>query len=323
MASYVYSVATDTANGSVNATHLHNEIVYSGIGTNLTTITVVLDVLTINFSIALTTDQHNLLTIVVNCHTGIAPTPGDLPGILEVTGTGSAGISAPGVVTIQGITSGVAVPITGSISATNPSVSAIAAAPPWYGTYVAGSVTTGAPTYTTGQLNALSLTTAGRLRIDGSGTTQPVSGTVTATNPSVNTVDVATPGSATFIGGAVATSAPTYVNGNMSALSLTTGGLLRTDGSGVTQPVSASSLPLPTGASTEATLALIKAKTDNLDVALSTRTSLRILKMLRVRWLPLRAERGQFNLVTLPIQRLGWLLLLKVVILQSLVQVAL
>ncbi|GEM_PF-4109839 len=39
-----------------------------------------------------------------------------------------------------------------------------------------------------------------------------------------------------------------------------------------TQPVSASSLPLPSGASTEATLALIKAKTDNLDVALSTRT---------------------------------------------------
>lgn len=43
------------------------------------------------------------------------------------------------------------------------------------------------------------------------------------------------------------------------------------DGSGVTQPVSAAALPLPTGASTEATLAAIKAKTDNLDVALSTR----------------------------------------------------
>jgi hypothetical protein len=38
------------------------------------------------------------------------------------------------------------------------------------------------------------------------------------------------------------------------------------------QIVSATSWPLPTGASTEATLALIKAKTDNLDVALSTRT---------------------------------------------------
>lgn len=39
-----------------------------------------------------------------------------------------------------------------------------------------------------------------------------------------------------------------------------------------TQPISAASLPLPSGASTEATLALIKAKTDNLDVLLSTRT---------------------------------------------------
>lgn len=38
-----------------------------------------------------------------------------------------------------------------------------------------------------------------------------------------------------------------------------------------TQPVSAASLPLPAGAATEATLTLIKAKTDNLDVALSTR----------------------------------------------------
>lgn len=37
-------------------------------------------------------------------------------------------------------------------------------------------------------------------------------------------------------------------------------------------PVTAISLPLPIGASTETTLALIKAKTDNIDVALSTRT---------------------------------------------------
>lgn len=37
-------------------------------------------------------------------------------------------------------------------------------------------------------------------------------------------------------------------------------------------PVSNASLPLPTGASTEATLALIKAKTDNIDVLVSTRT---------------------------------------------------
>jgi hypothetical protein len=48
-------------------------------------------------------------------------------------------------------------------------------------------------------------------------------------------------------------------------------GRVPVDGSGVTQPISAAALPLPAGASTEATLAAIKAKTDNLDVALSTR----------------------------------------------------
>lgn len=49
--------------------------------------------------------------------------------------------------------------------------------------------------------------------------------------------------------------------------------LWKVDGSGVTQPISAVALPLPAGASTEATLLLIKAKTDNLDIALSTRAT--------------------------------------------------
>lgn len=43
-----------------------------------------------------------------------------------------------------------------------------------------GSVSTGAPSYSNGQLNALSLTVNGGLRVDGSSVTQPVSGTVTA-----------------------------------------------------------------------------------------------------------------------------------------------
>lgn len=42
------------------------------------------------------------------------------------------------------------------------------------------AVTTAAPTYTTAKTDPLSCTTAGGLRVDGSGTTQPVSGTVTA-----------------------------------------------------------------------------------------------------------------------------------------------
>lgn len=54
------------------------------------------------------------------------------------------------------------------------------------------------------------------------------------------------------IAAAATTAAPSYSNGTVAALSLTLAGLLRVDGSGVTQPVSATTLPLPTGASTSA-----------------------------------------------------------------------
>jgi hypothetical protein len=48
------------------------------------------------------------------------------------------------------------------------------------GPLIQGSVTTAAPAYTTGQIRPLSLSTTGSLRVDGSGATQPISGTVTA-----------------------------------------------------------------------------------------------------------------------------------------------
>lgn len=55
----------------------------------------------------------------------------------------------------------------------------------------AGAVTTAAPTYTTGQANPLSLNLSGGLRVDGSGVTQPVSGTFwQATQPVSGTVTV-------------------------------------------------------------------------------------------------------------------------------------
>lgn len=53
-------------------------------------------------------------------------------------------------------------------------------------------------------------------------------------------------------------------------LNITAAGAAQVDGSAVTQPISAVSLPLPTGAATEATLASIDG---NIDVALSTRAS--------------------------------------------------
>ena len=62
----------------------------------------------------------------------------------------------------------------------NASVGATGAAAPSSATLAGGNATTAAPTYTTATMNALSLNTSGGLRVDGSGVTQPVSGTVTA-----------------------------------------------------------------------------------------------------------------------------------------------
>lgn len=48
------------------------------------------------------------------------------------------------------------------------------------GPLIQGAVTTSAPAYTTAKTSPLSLTTTGALRVDGSASTQPISGTVTA-----------------------------------------------------------------------------------------------------------------------------------------------
>jgi hypothetical protein len=84
---------------------------------------------------------------------------------------------------------------------------------------------------------------------------------IVASNSSVSATGSAPPAQATSVGGSVTTAAPSYTTGQLSSLSLTTAGGLRVDGSGSTQPVSASSLPLPTGAATETTLSSINTKT--------------------------------------------------------------
>lgn len=58
------------------------------------------------------------------------------------------------------------------------------------GPLVQGAVTTSAPSYTNAQTDPLSLTTGGLLRVDGSGVTQPVSGTVTSTPSGTQDVNV-------------------------------------------------------------------------------------------------------------------------------------
>ena len=107
--------------------------------------------------------------------------------------------------------------------------------------------------------------------------TQPVSGTVTANAgtgtmavsaaslplptgaaTSANQVAPVSAGSTTsgqngpIVLAAATTSAPSLTAGQTNYLSLNLAGGLRVDGSGVTQPVSAASLPLPTGAATSA-----------------------------------------------------------------------
>jgi len=58
---------------------------------------------------------------------------------------------------------------------------------------IGGSVTTAAPTYVTGNINPLSLTTAGALRVDGSGVTQPISGTVAISTTTIDVKSTTTP----------------------------------------------------------------------------------------------------------------------------------
>ncbi|MGI0058132.1 MAG: beta strand repeat-containing protein [Nitrosotalea sp.] len=152
--------------------------------------------------------------------------------------------------------------VTGSISATNPSVGSNNATALGFDTQVGGIVATAAPTLANGNLSALSLTTLGGLRIDGvyavatanataadvmnsggyvttaaptytTGQLNPLSldttGNVRTTNPSVGTDAATALGFNTQVGGIVTTAAPTYTTGQLNALSLTTVGGLRLD----------------------------------------------------------------------------------------------
>jgi hypothetical protein len=77
------------------------------------------------------------------------------------------------------------------------------------GNLVMGAVTTAAPSYTTAQTSPVSLTTAGRLRIDGSGTTQPVSGTFWQTTQPISAASLPLPSGAATNSGITGTSSKT------------------------------------------------------------------------------------------------------------------
>lgn len=167
----------------------------------------------------------------------------DASGRQVLVGAGTAGTPAGGVVTIQGDPSGTAVPISGTVavSSVGGTVAVTQSTSPWVvsgtvtanagtGTFnIAGTVNQGTPNTLA---NAWPITlTDGYGQIQGSSVNPLyVTGNITTNNASVGTDGAAALGFDTQVGGKVTTAAPTYTNGNLDALSLTTLGGLRIDG---------------------------------------------------------------------------------------------
>lgn len=141
-------------------------------------------------------------TTITGSVTVAQATAGSLNATVVGTGTFAVQAAQSGTWNVTNISGTVSLPTGASTSALQPTNAAIASTTAGQtGHLIMGAVTTSAPTYTTAQSDPLSLTTAGALRVDGSGVTQPVSLTSTTITGSV-TVAQATAGSlnATVVG---------------------------------------------------------------------------------------------------------------------------
>lgn len=192
-----------------------------------------------------------------------------------VVGAGAAGTAAGGVISIQGVASMTAVKVDGS-AVTQPVSAASLPLPTGAATASNQTATTAAAGSDATTVTAVQGVTGGKaVKVDGSAVTQPISGTVTANAGTGNfAVNHAQVNGVTVLAGAgavgtgaqrvavgqdtstIAGSAPGTA-GIASTNVVTVQGIasmtaVKTDGSAVTQPVSASALPLPTGAATSA-----------------------------------------------------------------------
>lgn len=83
------------------------------------------------------------------------------------------------------------------------------------GVLIQGAVTTAAPTYSTGKINPLSISTTGNLRVDGSSVTQPVSNSGLASlDAAINTDGGGVNTHSVMVGGQAFTDIPSVVIGN-------------------------------------------------------------------------------------------------------------
>lgn len=135
----------------------------------------------------------------------------DASGKLIIIGDGTAGAPSSNVITIQGITNGTAINVAGSTTdnSSNPSNKI---------PVLSARANAASPTWTEGNVVPLSVNTSGELRVSAS-----------VTNNSIGLNSTTAPTSSTQAGGLVSTDAPSYTNGNLNPLSLTTSGLLRVD----------------------------------------------------------------------------------------------
>lgn len=149
------------------------------------------------------------------------------------------------------------------------------------GTLAVAAVTTAAPSYTTAKTSPLSLTTAGALRTDASASTQPVSGTVAATQSgtwtvqpgnTANTTAWKVDGSAVTqpVSGTVTANAGTNLNTSALALDTSVNGVLLAQAS----TTSGQTGPIVQGAVTTAAPTYTTAKTNPL--SLTTAGALRV-----------------------------------------------
>jgi hypothetical protein len=162
----------------------------------------------------------------------------DASGHPIIVGDGVAGTPAGGVVSIQGVSGGTTVPVSGTVAVTQ-------STSPWVANitqFGSNNVVTGTgasglgiPRVTVSNDSNILATQSGSWTVTA---TQATAANLRAQTASESTTATATGTVAALVGGAVTTAAPTYSTGQMDPFSLTTAGALRVDGSGVTQPVS-------------------------------------------------------------------------------------
>ncbi len=182
---------------------------------------------------------------------GGSVTQGTVPWV--VSGQGTAGTAATGVVTVQGIASGTAVPISGTVAVSG--TVAATQSGTWNITNVSGTVSlpTGAATETTlaaqsaklpATLGQKTMAASMAVAIASDQSAVPVSGTVAISG----TVATTQSGTWTVQPGNTQNTTPwlSTISAGGNAAAVSASNALKVDGSAVTQPVSVASLPAVT-----------------------------------------------------------------------------